>query len=82
MRYRASWTLRDYVEQTAKPKLTTPVVLLAWGKEDIPVGNLSFRRVHDLDMKPEGGDILLVEQENGSMALVPITRGDGTSETP
>lgn len=82
MRYRASWTLRDYVEQTAKPKLISPVVLLSWGLETHPVGSLTFRRVHDLTGKPDGGDILLVEQENGTMALVPITRGEGTSEIP
>ncbi len=74
MTYVSGWTLRDYVEQTPNHKLVAPLVLVGRGSPGTAVQDVGFRVAHDLDGPVSAYTILLVEQEDGSMATVPITR--------
>lgn len=74
MKYVADWTLRDYAEQTRNHKLVSPVVLVGRAGPGVPIESVSFSRAHGLDTTIDPGVVLLVEQENGSVETVFVTR--------
>ena len=74
MRYVAGWSLRDYAEQTRKHKLMRPVVLVGRATPGTPIDSVLFSRAHWLDATADPETVLLVEQEDGSVETVFVTR--------